>query len=98
MKQQSYALICQGVVQQLLTSDADLTTMFAPGLHWIAITGTEVVSPGYLYDGSAFKAPTLATIPARSLSLAEIEAELVKLRGAVAALMAATERKRPDCD
>ena len=87
MKQQSYALICQGVVQQLLTTDADLTTMFAPGLHWIAITGTEGVTPGYLYDGSGFAAPTLASISTPSLSLAEIEAELVKLHGAVAALM-----------
>ena len=86
MKEQSYALIRNGVVQQLLTTDQDIASMFAPGLQWVQVADPGSVSPGDLYNGTSFTAPAPLAAPAGGMTLAALQAELATLQRAVAAL------------
>ncbi len=89
MTEQTYALINNGVVQQLLTTDQNISTLFAPGLEWVLMANPAGVVPGYLYDGTNFTAPTPPTVTVASVSLAELQAQLASIQVAIAALSAA---------
>ena len=88
MTERTYALIASGVVQQLLVTNEDISTMFAPGLRWVLIADPAGVSPGYHFDGTNFTAAVPPAAPASIVSLAQLQAEVAALQGAIAALMA----------
>jgi hypothetical protein len=88
MTAQIYALIKDGVVQQVLSTEQDISKMFAAGLRWVAV-GSHDVAPGYHYDGSNFVAPEPPEAPVGAAvggGLAELQAQVAALHGAVSAL------------
>ena len=85
MAENTYALINNGVVQQLLATDQDISTLFAPGLNWVAVANPAGVMPGYLYDGTNFSAPTPPSAATSGVTLAQLQAQLAALQTAIAA-------------
>lgn len=90
MTAQTYALINNGVVQQVLTTDQDISTLFAPGLQWVPVSSATVASPGYLYDGSNFTAPAPLAAAATTPTLATLQAQLAALQAALSAVTSAS--------
>jgi hypothetical protein len=88
MSETTFALVSNGVVQQLLTTGEDISKMFAPGLQWIKVSDPKGAVPGYRYDGVHFTAPTLPDASAPRVSLDELRGDLRKLEAAFAAFEA----------
>jgi len=86
MAEQTYALIDNGVVQQLLTTDQDISTMFAPGLRWVAVEASPGIVPGSRYDGANFLPAVIPAAPAIGMSLSDVQADLARLQNALTAL------------
>jgi hypothetical protein len=83
----TWARVQDGVVAELLTTDADLVTLFHPALRWVDVTGQNV-AVGWVEQGTGFAAP-----PAPSTSLeapvpdiTALQAQLTALAAQVAAL------------
>ena len=88
MAEQTYALIVNGVVQQLLSTDQDIANLFAAGLQWVPVANPAGVAAGDLFDGTNFTAPAAPVAPAPVVTLADLEAQLASLQTAIAALSA----------
>lgn len=89
MGEHTYALITNGVVQQLLTTEQDISALFAPGLRWVLVANPTGSCPGCLYDGTNFTAPIPPNASASTVTLAELQEEIVTLQRAIAAFAAA---------
>jgi hypothetical protein len=60
----TYARIQDGIVAELIATDADIADMFHPDLRWVDATDAAGVSPGWRYDGAHFSAPEAPHAPA----------------------------------
>lgn len=84
----TYARIdTNGVVAELLTTNASPATMFHPALRWQDVTGLNV-HVGWVTDGAGFVAPAPSAAPSTVPSLADLLAQLATLSSHVAALQA----------
>ncbi len=80
MSEANYVLVRDGVVQQLLSTEQEISKMFAPGMQWIKVATPDGVAPGDLYDGTKFTAaaPPSSSVP--RVTLFDLQAELERLR------------------
>jgi len=85
MATKTFARIQDGAVAELFATDADISSLFAPALVWVDVTGISGVAQGCLYDGSAFTAPPPVAAPPAP-SLADLQAQLQALAAQIAAL------------
>lgn len=89
MIDKTYALINKGIVQQVLSTEGDISTMFAPGLKWVPVAAGTDVAPGFVYDGAKFSAAVPPSGADPVMSVAAVESQLAILQGAVARIAAA---------
>jgi hypothetical protein len=80
----SYARIEGDTVAEVVTTAADIATLFHPGLRWVDVTDREVATGDLLQDG-AFVHPQPPAAPAAP-TLAALQAEIARLGVALAAL------------
>lgn len=82
----TYARIQDGLVAELLETEHDITNMFNPALFWVDIGSRVGIHEGWQFDGVEFTSPTVSSVVARALTLAELQAQLSVLSAQIAAL------------
>lgn len=81
----TYARIENGVVAELLKTNADVTKLYHPELIWVDITGRNEIDERWKYDGANFEAPIRVAEPPTT-SLAELEQQVRVLAARLEAL------------
>lgn len=91
MMMKTYARMQNGMVAELLRTDAPIASLFHPGMTWIDVSSQPHVAEGWAFDGSQFAqaaAPAastgLPTMPQVLADLAALKAEVAALRAQVA--------------
>lgn len=87
----TYARLESGVVAELLTTGANITTLYNPNLVWVDVTGNTTIQIGWVQQsGGGFAAPAAAIIPQGAsvavVSLANLQAQLSSLQNELTAL------------
>lgn len=83
----TYARIQDGQVVELLSTAADIATLFHPSLRWTDVTGQPEVTVGWCHDGRTAAPPVakapepVPTIAELRLAFAQLEARMRRLAG-----------------
>lgn len=75
----TYARIQDGVVAELLTTDADIAEMFHPELTWLDVTTVAGIVEGWTLAGTTFSPPQPAAPQAAIPTLADLQARMAAL-------------------
>jgi len=82
-----YARIQDKRVAELLRTDADITSMFHPGLAWLDVSSLEGIAVGWAFDGQQFAPSSIPVAPDLELSLPLLQAQFAALGARLAALV-----------
>jgi hypothetical protein len=82
----TYARIQDGVVAELLKTDADVTSLFAPGLAWVDVSAQPEVRESWRLDGKTFAPPPELPATVSAPSVAELRARLAVIDARLAEL------------
>jgi hypothetical protein len=82
----TYARIDGNVVRELLTTDAEIATLFHPSLEWADVSGHEVQVGWVCVEGGGFVAPPPSEPAPPTPRLADLVAEIADLRATLALL------------
>lgn len=82
----TFARIQDGVVAELLKTDADIKSLFAPGLVWVDVSSQPAVRECWLHDGKAFTPPPALPAAAAPPTVAELQAQLAMFGARLTAL------------
>jgi hypothetical protein len=87
-----YGRIQDGVVAELVTTNAPISTLFYPSLVWVDFTAQPDVAPGWSWNGTTATAPVVApaAVTASPATLAELQTQITTLQARLAALTPAT--------
>jgi len=88
MTMKTYARIQDGMVAELLRTDAPIGTLFHPGMTWIDVSDQANVAEGWTFDGTRFARAVVPVAPAGLPTMPQVLADLAALKAEVAALKA----------
>lgn len=87
----TYARVLDGVVLELFSTAAPITSLFPPGIVWVDVTNSPNVQVGWIQvPGGGFAAPADQTPTIPPVTLAGIQAQLTTLQAEVNQLAAAS--------
>lgn len=81
-----YARIQDGRVMELLTTGADIGSLFHPSLVWLEVSSVPGIAIGWHYDGSHWSPPEPSPATPELPSLADLRSRLADLGTQIAAL------------
>ena len=84
----TYARVVGGIVLELFSTTADISTLFPPGIVWVDVTAVAGIQVGWVETGGTFAAPAAQTPTIPPVTLAGIQAQLTALQAQVNALAA----------
>lgn len=82
----TYARIQEGRVVELMTTSADISTMFHPALTWVDASSVTGIAEGWMYDGSAFSKAVVSEVSPPALSISAMQAQLAIFAAQLTAL------------
>jgi hypothetical protein len=85
----TYARLLGGVVMELFTTSADITTLFPAAIQWVDVSAVPGIQAGWVQNGTTFAAPAAQTPTVPVPTLASVQAQLTALQQQVTALAAA---------
>lgn len=86
MSIRTYARIQDGIVAEVLKTNADIATMYSPMLVWVDVTTQVGIRDGWRFDGKTFSPPAALTSNVSAPTIAELRAQLAALGAKIAAL------------
>jgi hypothetical protein len=82
----TYARMQDGRVMELVTTGADVGTLYHPSLVWMDVSSVQGVALGWHYDGARWSAPEAVPAASPIPSIADLQSHLALLGGQIAAL------------
>lgn len=82
-----YVRIQNGIVAELLTTEGNISEMFAPGIMWVDASSVQNVAEGWLLEGGQFVQQAAPETSNNNLpTLTELRQQLAFLEGRIAEL------------
>jgi hypothetical protein len=81
-----YALMLDGVVAELLTTEGDIVAMFNPAIVWVDVSSGPEIVEGWVFDGSNFAPPPRPPAAPSAPTIVELQALIGILAAQLASL------------
>lgn len=82
----TYARLQDHRVMEIVTSNADIATLYHPTLTWMDVSAVPAIAVGWRYDGSTWSAPEPTPVSSASPSIAQLQSQVAYLASQLAEL------------